>query len=168
MSLTLVTYFSLTGNTKTIAESIHEALHGEKIIRSVKELDDIDLETCDLIFVGFPVHSHSVPYPVENFIRMIPKGKKIALFSTHGSLTGSLLSREALEHAAALTSQVQIIGTFTCRGKVSPKALDVLHKSPEHTSWSEIAVSARTHPDKHDMEDAKSFANWIQSLASHQ
>lgn len=162
MSKILVTYFSLTGNTKKIAEAIYEELKGEKDLKKVDEIQDLGLY--DLLFIGFPVHSHSVPFKIEELMKKIPLGKKIALFSTHGSLTGSRLSREALEHATILASKAKILGTFSCRGKVSEQAMEVLSKSPEHKAWTEMAASARTHPDENDLEDARSFTDWIMTL----
>ena len=46
------------------------------------------------------------------------------------------------------------------------KALDVLMQSPEHEAWADMAASAATHPDESDLADARSFARWIQTLAS--
>jgi len=163
MPLILITYFSQTGNTKQIADSIYESLQGDKTIKPVDEVQNI--EDYSLLFVGFPVHSHGVPFKIEGLIKKIPKGKKIAFFSTHGSLTGGRLSREALEHAAAIASKAKILGTFSCRGKVSTAALEVLSRSPEHKAWTDMAVSARTHPDERDLEDARSFAKWIMALS---
>ena len=163
MSKTLVTYATWTGNTKLVADAIFEALEGDKTIRLSDEVQN--LEDHDLIFIGFPVHSHGVPSKIEEMIKKIPSGKKIALFSTHGSLTGSRLSREALEHASILASGARILGTFSCRGKVSLQAMEVLSKSPEHKAWVDMAASARTHPDESDLEDARSFARWIVTLS---
>jgi len=160
----LVTYFSQTGNTKAVAEAIHEALEGEKSIKPLQQVEEQDIERSSLIFIGFPVHTHSVPYKMESFLRKLPQGKKIALFSTHGSLSGSSLSREALQHASVLTSQARVLGTFSCRGKVSPKALELLSQTPEHRAWTEMAVTARTHPDDDDFEDARAFARWMMTI----
>jgi len=166
MRKSLVTYHSLTGNTKKIAEAIYETLEGEKALKPLDEVEDI--EEFELVFIGFPVHSHGVPYKVEQFLNNIPSGKKIALFSTHGSHTGSRLSRAALEHAVVLATKGKILGTFSCRGKVSPEALGKLKKSPEHQLWTEMAASAHTHPDKGDIADAQSFARWIMALHSQE
>lgn len=166
MRKSLVTYHSLTGNTKKIAEAIYETLEGEKALKPLDEVEDI--EEYQLVFIGFPVHSHGVPYKVEQFLNNIPSGKKIALFSTHGSHTGSRLSRAALEHAVVLAAKGKILGTFSCRGKVSPEALGKLKKSPEHQLWTEMAASAHTHPDKGDIADAQSFARWIMALHSQE
>ncbi len=162
MTKILITYFSQTGNTKQIADSIYESLQGDKTIKPVDEVKNI--EDYSLLFIGFPVHSHGVPFKVESMINKIPNGKKIAFFSTHGSLTGGRLSREALEHAASIASKTKILGTFSCRGKVSTAALEILSRSPEHKAWTDMAVSARTHPDEGDLEDARSFAKWIMAL----
>ena len=163
MSKILVTYVSWTGNTKQVAEAIYEALEGDKTLRPADKTHDLSQH--DIIFVGFPVHSHSVPYKIEEFLKKIPPEKKIALFSTHGSLTGSRLSREALEHATILASKSKVLGTFSCRGKVSFQAMEILSKSPEHKAWVKMAASARTHPDENDLEEARSFARWIMTLS---
>jgi flavodoxin len=162
---TLVAYFSRTGNTRKIAEAIHQALPGAKEIQTLDRVEGLD--DYKLIFIGFPVHSHNVPYKVELFLKKIPKGQKIALFTTHGSLAGGRLAQEALEHALVLASQARVIGSFSCRGKVSLEALEVLKKSPEHEAWADMAASAVTHPDPSDLEDARSFALWVATLSDH-
>lgn len=164
MTKILVTYLSQTGNTKKIAEAIFEDLEGDKTIKPMDEVQKI--EGYSLIFIGFPVHSHSVPYKVESFLQKIPQGGKIALFSTHGSLPGGRLATEALEHAAVIASKAKVLGTFSCRGKVSMAALEILSKSPEHKTWTEMAPSSQTHPDEADLEDAKSFAKWVMTLST--
>jgi flavodoxin len=161
----LVTYFSQSGNTKKIAEAIFETLPEPKTIAPLAEVQGT--EEYALLFVGFPVHSHSVPFKVEKFLQSIARGKKIALFSTHGSLTGSRLSREAIEHAVVVSSQAQVISTFSCRGKVSPQALEVLSRSPEHEAWTDMAASASVHPNEHDLQDARAFAKWVLTLSRH-
>jgi len=160
----LVTYLSQTGNTKKIADAIFESLEGDKTIKPMDEVQEI--EGYSLIFIGFPVHSHSVPFKIESFLKKIPQGGKIALFSTHGSLPGGRLAREALEHAAVTASKAKILGTFSCRGKVSMAALEILNKSPEHKAWTEMAPSSQTHPDEADLEDARSFAKWVMTLST--
>lgn len=164
MAKTLVTYFSRTGNTKLVAEAIGEALSGDKAIKPMAEAGD--LTPYRLVFAGFPIQAHSVPYPVEIFLKSIPEGKKVALFSTHGSVTGSRLSREALEYASVLVSKARLMGTFSCRGKVSVRALEVLMQSPEHEAWADMAASAATHPDESDLEGARAFARWIVTLSA--
>jgi len=166
MSKILVMYYSRTGNTQLVAEAIFETVGGDKSIKSLKELADGEIASYSLIFAGFPVHSHSVPPAATEFLKAIPQRKKVAFFSTHGSLKGSPLAREALENATALAAGARVLGTFSCRGRISPQDLDVLMRSPEHKTWSEMAVSASTHPDESDLADARGFAVRILTLAA--
>jgi flavodoxin len=166
MARALVTYFSWTGNTRKIAEAIHGALAGNTDILPMEKVGD--LSPYGLVFVGFPVQSHSVPFKVEEFLKGVPAGKKIALFSTHGALPGMKLSREALEYASILVSKARLLGTFSCRGKVAMEAREILSKSPEHEAWTDMAATANTHPDEHDVADARAFATWIATRSAHE
>ena len=165
MHKTLVTYFTRTGNTKKVAESIFAALEGDKALKPMDEVQSLD--EYNLVFIGFPIHSHSVPYKVEIFLKKIPADKKIALFCTHGSLPGHRLSREGLEYAIVLASKAKILGTYTCRGKVSYEALEALSKSPEHLEWAEMAASAGTHPNETDLAEAQVFARQVKTSSLH-
>jgi len=155
----LVTYFTKTGNTEKVARAIFDAIRLEKELMPVNEAKDMD--RYDIIFCGFPVQAHSVPLPVENFIKAIPAGKKIAFFTTHGSLRGGPLAVTAIEHAVSLASKLKVIGTFGCRGKVDPKIIEVLLNKPEHKTWAETARSASSHPNESDLEDARQFAKEV-------
>lgn len=166
MAKVLVTYFSRTGNTRKIAEAIHGALSGDRDLLPMDQV--MDLAPYGLVFIGFPVQSHSVPYKAEEFLKSVPAGKKVALFSTHGSLPGMRLSREAIEYASVLISKAKLLGTFSCRGRVSMQALEALGKSPEHETWADMAVTANTHPDEHDVADARAFATWIATRSAHE
>ena len=155
----LVTYFTQTGNTEKAARAIYQAIGANKEMLPLKEVKNPD--GYDIIFCGFPVHSHSVPLPVQNFIKSIPPGKKLAFFVTHGSLRGGELAVTAIEHAISLASKLKVLGTFGCRGKVDPKIIEALLKKPEHRAWAETAKSAASHPDESDLEDARQFAKKI-------
>jgi flavodoxin len=163
MNKTLVAYFSRTGNTKKVAEAIFEALEGEKFLRPLEDVKSLD--EYNLAFIGFPVQSHSVPYRAEAFLKNIPANKKIALFSTHGSLAGHRLSREALEHAVVLASKAKVLGTFSCRGKISVEAIDLMSRQPEHQEWAEMAASASAHPTPSDLAEAAVFARYIKTIS---
>jgi flavodoxin len=161
---TLVAYFSQTGNTEKLARSIYDEIHTEKDIKPLQEAGDVG--QYDVIFCGFPVQSHSVPPAAAKFIKNIPEGKRLAIFSTHGSLRGGQLAVTALEQAVCLAKHVKILGTFGCRGKVSQKLLDALMNQPEHKAWATEAQGASRHPDQADLEDGKAFAREAMSRAS--
>jgi len=156
----LVAYYSETGNTEKLAKAIYEGLEQvEKDILPISEVKEVD--EYDLIFCGFPVHSHSVPRKAEEFIKNLPAGKNVAFFATHGSLRGGQLAVTAFYHALSLTSKGMVLGTFGCRGKVKPDLIEAFLNKAEYRSWALEAQSAAGHPDQGDLEDAKEWANWM-------
>jgi len=152
----LVTYYSETGNTEMIARAIYEAIHIEKEIKPIQDVQNA--KGYDIIFCGFPCHAHSVPGKATSLIKGLPEGQKVAFFSTHGSLRGGQLPKQAFEHAIGLASKAKVLGHFGCQGKVDRKLIDALMKKPEHKAWAEEALSADGHPDQHDLADGKKFA----------
>lgn len=152
----LVAYYSETGNTEKIAQAIYDAV---EINKDLKKISDIqDPSGYDMIFCGFPVQAHSVPAKAAALIAKIPEGQKVAYFSTHGSLRGGLLPKQAIEHALGLSTKLTVVGHFGCRGKVSEKIIEALLKSPQHEAWAQEARGALLHPDANDIADAKTFA----------
>jgi len=162
----LVVYYSETGNTQKVAQAIYEAIDIEKEIKPVAEATTG--EGFDIIFCGFPVHAHSVPAKAANFIKQLSAGQKVAFFSTHGSLRGGQLPKQAFEHAIGLAAKANILGHFGCRGQVNQKVIEMLLKSPEHKAWGEEAQSAAGHPDEHDLADARTFAMEMLAKARRQ
>lgn len=159
----LVAYYSETGNTEKLAKALYEGIEqAEKDILAIDQIKDLeDLERYDLVYCGFPVHSHSVPRKAEEFIKSLPAGKNVAFFATHGSLRGGQLAVTAFYHALSMTSKGTVLGTFGCRGKVRPELIESLLNKAEYRSWALEAQSAAGHPDQGDLEDAKEWANWM-------
>jgi flavodoxin len=106
----LIIYYSLTGNTKSIAEKIQNKTGGDVFeIKTAKtypteysalteeakrelQTGDLpalkksppDMSLYDLIFVGSPVWWYTVSTPVMSFLRQADfAGKKVAAFCTH-------------------------------------------------------------------------------------
>ncbi|HAJ26427.1 MAG TPA: hypothetical protein DCG53_04150 [Syntrophus sp. (in: bacteria)] len=155
----LVTYYTQTGNTEKLARAIYEAISIEKAFMPIDEIKDKG--GYDVVFIGFPVHAHSVPAKAETFIRSLPSGQKVAFFSTHGSLRGGQLPKQAFEHALGLATKIKVLGQYGCRGKVDPKIIAALITKPENRAWAEEAQGAERHPDEHDLADARLFAQGI-------
>jgi len=156
----LVTYFSETGNTEKLAKAVFEAVESYKTeILRIQEVTGVD--GYDVIFIGFPVHSHSVPGKVEAFANKLPEGQKVAYFATHGSMRGGELAVTAFYHALNIAKNAVILGTFGCRGKVKQKIIDGLMEKHEHRAWAEEAQSAAGHPDEADLEDARA---WVERM----
>ena len=104
----LIIYWSGTGNTKLVAETIHNTLKNggvNSILKPVEEAKNEDLYKYELLLIGAPSHMWQPPAPIQEFIKAkmgyhnkrgdiklcAPKlpGKKGAVFVTYsGPHTG--------------------------------------------------------------------------------
>lgn len=69
---TIIIYWSATGNTRKVAQTIDDTLKKNEItaeLKQVKECGDIDLFDYDLVFIGAPSYMWSPPDPVLNWIK---------------------------------------------------------------------------------------------------
>ena len=163
---TLVAYYSETGNTRKVAEAIYAAIrHTQKTLLSIDQIEELD--SPDLVFCGFPVQHHGVPAKMVHFLERLPKGKKLAIFATHGSLRGGEKAIGAFYAALSLAKGQTILGTFGCRGQVQFQLLDEWAESPQHRAWAIEAQSANGHPDAADLEEASTFAETMMYAAEH-
>lgn len=161
----LVTYYSQTGNTEKLARAIYDAIHFEKELLPIREVDSS--KVYDIIFVGFPVQAHSVPAAVHPFFKNLPEGQPIAFFCTHGSVRGGHLPKQAIEHAIGLAPRAKVLGTFGVRGRVNPKVIDAMMQTLQHQAWAVEAQGAIDHPTDADLADGKTFAKGILSKIGH-
>ncbi len=155
----LIAYFSQTGNTEKLSRAICDAVNMDADLMPIEEVKGVD--EYDVVFCGFPVHVHSVPEKVHSFIKLLPQGKKLAIFSTHGSMRANEKAKTAIEHAVSLASKAKVLGTFGCRGEVNPRIIENLAKEPVNRPWCEEAQGAFGHPDAADLADAGEFARKI-------
>ncbi len=68
----LIIYWSGTGNTQKVAETIHAALQQAGVdshLKKVNEAADDDLYDYDLVFIGSPSHLWQPPEPMLKFIK---------------------------------------------------------------------------------------------------
>ena len=83
---TLVAYDSLYGNTKTIAQTIGNAIPGEVEVLHVGEVNASSSTAYDLLIVGAPTHGAKPSPAVQTFLDQIPEraleGKNVAGFDT--------------------------------------------------------------------------------------
>ncbi len=108
MAKALVVYYSRSGNTRKMAESIVEGIKKEKVevdIRDVKDVTAADLQAYDAIIVGSPTYYGSMAADIK---RLFDESIKI-----HGKLDGKI--------GAAFASSAHIGG-----GNEST-ILDILH-----------------------------------------
>ncbi|OGO19713.1 MAG: hypothetical protein A2144_05900 [Chloroflexi bacterium RBG_16_50_9] len=68
----LIIYWSGTGNTKKVAETIDKTLKDggvKSVLKRVEEARDDDLYEYDLVFIGAPSHMWQPPAPVLKYVR---------------------------------------------------------------------------------------------------
>ncbi|MHA2380087.1 MAG: flavodoxin family protein [Candidatus Thorarchaeota archaeon] len=157
----LVTYRSVTGNTKKIAEAIYGEIEAEKDIKSFRDVESLD--DYDFVFVGYPVEGWGPSKVSKRWLQEHVNGKKIGLFCTHGSPEGVPTLTPWLDamKAAAKDAGAEIATFFNCQGEMSQRVVDMLLKSddPNERSFGEFGREATMgQPDESRVEKAREYA----------
>lgn len=161
---TLVTYSSLTGNTKKVAEAVASAIPGS-------ELHPIDQSPdpsgYDLILAGFWVDRGEADRKTKEFLGKL-QGKAVGFFFTLGAYPDSAHADDVARVTGELIErgQNEPMGSFRCQGKVDPALLGRMKKSlpPDHpharmTEERKARLTeAAKHPNDKDLEGARAFA----------
>ena len=157
---TLVTYSTLTGNTKKIAEAIFEVIKGEKELLSIKEVKDTN--SYERIIVGYWVDKGDANEESKKFMEEL-KDKKVGTFGTLGAYPDSDHAKDCVKKIgdALRVNNNTIIAEFICQGAIDPKLLEFMKKmgpnnphapTPEREArWAEAAK----HPNEDDFNAAK-------------
>lgn len=130
-----VVYYSLTGNTKKVAEAIASELG--VAAEDVKTKDRLAEES--VVFLGAGLYGPLRGYGFKRFIeRNSFRGRKVALFGTSGG--GKGIEVGALEEAVAAKG-AEVAGRFSCRGR--------------------FLFLIREHPTSSDLDKARQFAREV-------
>jgi flavodoxin len=148
----LVAYFSRSGNTRVIATQIHESVGGdifeivtvdpypsdydEVVEQAKQELEEDyrpeletkveNMESYDVVFIGYPNWWGTIPTPVATFLSEYDfSGKTIVPFCTH---EGSRLGRTVTD-ITKLCPQSTILAGLAVRGR------DVKNAQNEVSEW---------------------------------
>ena len=177
----LVTYFSQTGNTKKIAQAIHEHVSNnhESHLKTIKKVKIEDLEDYDLVFIGSACHDSDLAKPVLKFLKKLPNSPKYAIagFYTHSTYLpeGDDRIKELSERwsgkgiatfeALKEKKKINFKGYFRCQGIPSLPIEQFIHKTiiKDDEEWIEFIEEVKKHPNENDIEDAKKFAQTILS-----
>jgi flavodoxin len=161
----LVAYISQTGNTKKVAEAIYGEIKAEKEIKPIQDVDS--LEEYDLAFIGFPIISFDSDKSAVEFLTKHSKGKKIALFITHGAPEKTPVLDEWFASAKKAASNGELLGLFNCRGELAAAVKEFMEKSgsPNLERMARMDNS-QGQPDEVRLERARAFAKNIMSKAS--
>ena len=154
----LVTYMTVTGNTKKVAEAIYGEIKDKKEIRPMDEVKS--LEGYDLAFVGFPVMRAGPPDAAKAFLEKNAKGKKVALFMTHAMWMDMEPLKGILAKCKEAGNCAKMVGMFDCQGEMSEQVAKSLlnNSNPAMQKFGQMRSVTMGHPDAADLEKAKAFA----------
>jgi len=156
----LVTYMSSTGNTKKVAEAIYGEIEGEKEIKPITEVNN--LEGYDLAFLGFPIHGYGPDKKAKKFLEQQTEGQKIALFITHASWEDHEAIPSYLEKFRKAADGANLVGMFNCQGQLAKgvKFVMKLMVGSELRSWA-LEDNSQGQPDETRLNKARVFAQEI-------
>lgn len=158
MKKVLITYASLSGNTKKLAEGLYDAFQEEAHLQPVDE--EIDLSSYDVILHGYWVDRGGPDEKSKAFLSRI-QNKKVGIFATLGAYPDSEHAASSLEKGVqCLDASNTLIGKFICQGRLSDAIKDRIRKLPkDHPHGPTEArlkrwADADSHPDEADIQKA--------------
>lgn len=165
----LVTYYSETGNTAKIANSIGEALSNEDL--TIKKINDVDVNSLndyDLIFLGSPTHANSLCNDAKKFLKKCPEiDAKFAIFSTHQSNDKSFYTNLFKNASKILDKKnITILDQFHCFGENRNEQIAQMLKASMPGKYEEMIKDAKGRPNAEDLEKAKEFAKNVLEMLS--
>ena len=168
----LIVYWSATGNTKKVAETIHNTLQNSgvnSVLKPVEEAIDEDIFEYDMVFLGSPTHSWKAAEPVLEYIKEkrgyyrergyeklgSPKlpGKRAVVFVTYsGPHTGL---NEAIPVGKYLGQFFEHLG-FDLAGEWY--TVGEFHNSEENSTKGRLG-DIRGRPNQQDLDEIASNVN---------
>ncbi|UCC18458.1 MAG: hypothetical protein JSV62_10110 [Promethearchaeota archaeon] len=164
----LVTYFSNTGNTEKVAQSMKDGLEGHEVdFKPVKEVDPMSLKDYDIIFLGSGVYASRVNKSLPELVNAAQElPQNFVFFSTHASSDSYQDSFKLVKRKLEKLNSI-IIGEFDCMGENIgiPEAtiMSMLDKLPpeKRKKAEEHQERLKGRPNEEDLENAKKFAQSI-------
>jgi flavodoxin len=160
----LVTYYSQSGNTEKVAQSLWEGCKGEDVeIKPIKELDPATISNYDLVFLGSGIYASRVNKSLADLIESATSlPPKIVFFNTHASKEAYQDGFKVVKEKIGENSE--IIAEFDCCGDNIgiPESMrnTMLERLPpekrkeaeKHQQW------LKGRPNAEDLDNAKNFA----------
>lgn len=175
----LTLYYSKSGNTKQIAETIHTvaSINNSAEIKSLKEIKGVDLNKYDLIFLGAACHHATLAKKMLSYIETLPSMPtlKLAGFYTHSTVHADGTERNdyLFNHWAgqskvvfeklSLEKEIELLGQFHCQGSASFLIEKFINSQiiKDKEEWIPYRKKMRLHPTNEDLENAREFAENI-------
>ena len=155
-----IIFSSLTGNTKKLADTIHEMLPHDKCDYFGE--NDSRVPQSDLLYIGFWTDKGNADHKTLELLAKL-KNKKIFLFGTAGFGGSDVYFKKILEQVRqSIDSSNVVIGEYMCQGKMPLSGREryiKMKESPEHPANLDMLIKnfdcALSHPDGEDLERLK-------------
>ena len=155
-----IIFSSLTGNTKKLADTIHEMLPHDKCDYFGE--NDSRVPQSDLLYIGFWTDKGNADHKTLELLAKL-KNKKIFLFGTAGFGGSDVYFKKILEQVRqSIDSSNVVIGEYMCQGKMPLSVREryiKMKESPEHPANLDMLIEnfdrALSHPDADDLERLK-------------
>ena len=157
-----IIFSSMTGNTRKLADKIHEILPKE----SCDYFGTADAQgiKSELLYIGFWTDKGNADSDTLDFLSKL-KNKKIFLFGTAGFGGSDAYFQRILGNVkSAIDSSNTIVGEYMCQGKMPQSVREryvKMKENPEHPDNIDTLIEnfdkALSHPDADDMERLKNI-----------
>lgn len=155
-----IVYSSRTGNTRQLADAIHEALEGSTVIYF--GAPDAKALEADRIYAGFWTDKGSCDADTAQFLKTVTN-QELFLFGTAGFGGSQEFFAQVLKRASKnIGKDVRVIGTYMCQGKMPMSVRERYEKMqkspipvPNIKGMIENFDKALSHPDQADLDALK-------------
>ena len=163
-----IVYSSKTGNTKILADTLHDCLPQEGCVYF--GVPDPAAMEADTLYVGFWTDKGNADAGAADFLKQL-HGKNVFLFGTAG-FGGSAEYFEQILAAVqkSLDESNTVIGTYMCQGKMPMTVRQQYEKmlqQPNHAPNLEMLIEnfdkALAHPDAADLDLLRKKAAEVQA-----
>ena len=157
-----IVFSSLTGNTKMLADAIHEALPKEDCeYFGVGKAEELRSE---VIYVGFWTDKGNADQNTLEFLGKL-RNKKIFLFGTAGFGGSEAYYQSILANVrTSVDASNRVIGEYMCQGKMPlsvRERYEKMKEQPEHPANVDALIEnfdrALSHPDADDLKKLRNI-----------
>ncbi len=144
-----ILYSSMTGNTKKLAEYLHESLKNTGAWDLVNmDTDSVDIKDSDAVLLGGWADTGNLNKKALETLRSLDlKDKKIGLFMTMGTRTqtehGYYCAVNLRELLNEFNSVATPLGVQTLQGYIAPALMEHIEKMPESALSESIKVAVK-------------------------
>lgn len=148
-----IVYSSKTGNTRQLAEALHQALPAQCCLYFGPP-DPAALQA-PLVYVGFWTDKGCCDRETDAFLQQLD-GQKVFLFGTAGfGGEAAYFDRILQAVAARLAGRGQLVGAHLCQGRMPPavrRRYEAMEEGPRRQQMLDNYDRGLSHPDRGDEE----------------